>query len=126
MTRPLEHRVATLNQAAGRAARWAWDRVFGPPRVRQMPDGSVRVRLMGRVFEAADDDGLFGAVSRERERLVQAVAKAHAGATTRPYLSLARLGPGEMYQRELQRLEDRLTLYNEFLGYLVRRMQAQR
>ena len=112
--------------ATGRAVVWLWDRLFGPPRIHELPDGSLRVRLLGRVFEVADYEGLFGAVSRERERIIVAVAKIHDGATSRPYLALSRIGPGELYQRDLQRLEDRLAVYNEFLGHLVRLMQSRR
>ena len=112
-------------RAVARAAGRAWDWMFGPPRVRELPDGSLRVRVLGRVFEAADYEGLFGAVSRERERLIQAVSKTHEGATSRPYMALSRLGPGDMYQRDLQRLEDRLAVYNEFLGHLARTMQRK-
>lgn len=97
--------------------------MFGPPRVRHLPDGTLTVRLLGRRFEAQDYEGLFGSVSRERERLVQAVSKLHEGATSRPYLGISRIGPGEMYQRDLRRLEDRLALYNEFIGHLVEQMQ---
>jgi hypothetical protein len=57
-------------------ARRIWDRLFGPPRVKELPDGSVSVRLLGRTFEAADYEGLIGAVDREREHLVRAVAGA--------------------------------------------------
>jgi hypothetical protein len=112
--------TSTLN-----AARWLWDRLFGPPKVRELPDGGVRVRLLGRVFEASDYEGLFGAVNRERERLLGAVIKMHEGAGHRAYLSVARVGPGDIYQRDLQRIEDRLAVYNEFLGHLVRRLQAR-
>jgi hypothetical protein len=108
------------------AGRWLWDRVFGPPRVRELPDGSVRVRLLGRVFEAADYEGLMGAVSREREYLLRAAARVHEGAGHRATLSVSRLGPGDLYFREVQRIEDRLAVYNEFLGHMVQRLQQQR
>jgi hypothetical protein len=110
-------------QTAGRALRRLWDGLFGPPRIRELPDGTLHVRLFGRAFVAADYEGLFRAVSRERERLVHAVRKAHESASDRAYFPLTRLGPGELYQRDVRRLEDRLALYNEFLGHLVRRMQ---
>ena len=110
-------------RVVGRAAVRVWDWMFGPPRVHELPDGTLRVRVLGRVFEAADYEGLFGAVSRERERLIVAVSKIHEGATSRPYMVLSRLGPADMYQRDLQRIEDRLAAYNEFLGHLARMMQ---
>jgi len=101
-------------------ARRAWDYLFGPPRIRSLPDGAVQVRLLGRVFEAADHDGLFDAVGRERERLLAAMSKLHEGAAGRPQLGFSRLGTGDLYQRDLQRLQDRLAAYNAFLGHLMR------
>ena len=109
-----------------RAAHWLWDCLFAPPRVERLPEGGVRVRLMGRAFEAADYEGLFTAVNRERERLIQAVAKAHEGASRRSDLAFARVGPGEWYQRDLRRMEDRLSLYNEFLAHLLHLMRPER
>jgi hypothetical protein len=106
------------------AVRWMWDRLFGPPRVRTLPDGSVRVRLLGRIHEGSDYGALFDSVSRERERLIQAVVKTREGSLPKPYMSLSRIGPGEMYHRDIQRLEDRLAIYNDFLGHLVREMRA--
>ena len=108
---------------ATRAARWVWQRLFGPPRIVTLDDGRLRVRVMGRVFEADDDEGLFRSVSAERARLVEAVSKLHSGAGGGPPLSLHRFGPGDITHRQMQRLEDRLAVYNEFLGHLVRRMQ---
>lgn len=108
-----------------RIAGWLWDRLFGPPQVRELPDGTLRVRLLGRVFEAGDYEGLFGAVSREREHLLRAVSKVHEGAGHRATLAASRLGPGDLYFREVQRIEDRLAVYNEFLGHLVVRLQQR-
>lgn len=106
-----------------RIARAVWDAIFGPPRIRSLPDGSVRVRLLGRVFESATYEGLFDMVSRERERLLQSVASVHAGALGRSYLiPITRMGPGDMYQRDINRLEARLAAYNEFLGHLNARL----
>jgi len=102
-----------------RVARGVWDWLFGPPKVHELDDGTLRVRLMGRTFTASDGEGLFASVNRERDRLLQAVAKLHDGAGSRPYLSMSRMGPGDIYQRELQRIEDRLAVYNHFLGRLV-------
>jgi hypothetical protein len=102
-----------------------WDRLFGPPRVQDLPDGSVRVRLLGRVFEAPDREILFDAVSRERERLIESLARLHQRAGSRPYALLSRYGSGDLYQRDLQRVESRLSIYNEFLGQLVRQLQRE-
>ncbi|MFN8559349.1 MAG: hypothetical protein U0531_19095 [Dehalococcoidia bacterium] len=88
-----------------------------------MHDGTLRVRLMGRVYEAPNDEALFGAVCRERDNLIRGVSHLHENVTSRQYVGMARIGSGEIYQRDLQRLEDRLAAYNEFLGHLVARMQ---
>jgi hypothetical protein len=112
-----------IDTGTTRAARWVWERLFGPPRIVTLEDGRLRVRVMGRVFEADDHEGLFRSVSAERERLVQAVSKLHTGTGGGPPLALHRFGPGDLTHRQLQRLEDRLAVYNEFLGHLVRRLQ---
>lgn len=118
-------RPPSLLTAAAGGARAVWNWLFGPPRVRELPDGSVRVRLLGRLFEAADDELLFSAVSHERERLLIALAKTHEGAGSRPFIAYSRGGAIDLYRRDAQRLEDRLALYNEFLAHLLRRMQQQ-
>ncbi|MER3420645.1 MAG: hypothetical protein C4290_09060 [Chloroflexota bacterium] len=103
----------------------AWDLLFGPPRVHKLPDGTLRVRLLGRVHEADDYEGLFRSVSAERDRLVRALAQAREAVPLRPSYSLLRVGPGEMYHRDMQRLEERLALYNEVVGHLLRHLHHQ-
>jgi hypothetical protein len=105
-------------------ARRCWNYLFGPPKVRVLPDGTLRVRLLGRVFEASDYESLIGAVSREREHLLRAVSRVHEGAGHRAHLTVSRLGPGDLYLREVQRIEDRLAVYNDFLGHLMQRVEA--
>ena len=102
-----------------------WNLLFGPPRVQQLPDGTLRVRLLGRVHEADDYEGLFHSVSAERDRLVRALAQAREAVPLRPTYPLLRVGPGEMYHRDLQRLEERLALYNEVVGLLLRHLQRR-
>lgn len=102
-----------------------WNLLFGPPRVQALPDGTLRVRLLGRVHEADDYEGLFRSVSAERDRLVRALAQAREAAPLRPSYTLLRVGPGEMHHRDLQRLEDRLALYNEFVGHLLRHLHQR-
>jgi hypothetical protein len=106
------------------ALRKLWDLLFGPPRVQQLPDGTLRVRLPGRVHEADDYEGLFRSVNAERDRLLRALAQAREAVPLRPSYPL-RVGPGEMYHRDLQRLEERLALYNEVVGHLLRHLHQR-
>lgn len=101
----------------------AVDLLFGPPKVKTLPDGSLRVKLMGRVHTARSYDELFGSVNRERERLISSVAKSREGLPVRAGTAFSRIGPGDLHHRDIQRLEDRLAIYNHFLGHLVRVMQ---
>lgn len=107
------------------AARWTWNRLFGPPQVRRTPDGYLRVRQFGRVFVASDYDGLISAVGRERERLLDATLKLHEGAATRSTTGGARFGSADVYQREVRRVEARLMAYNDLLAHLVRCARQQ-
>ncbi len=100
-----------------------WDWLFGPPRVKQLEDGSLRVKLLGRAHHGNSLDELFTSVARERDRLITAHGRLREGTPLRPYHTLGRAGAGDMYHRDLQRLEDRLSVYNEFLGHLVHRLQ---
>jgi hypothetical protein len=92
--------------------------------VRATADGWLRVRLLGRVHEAPDYESLFDSVSRERERLIQAAARSRDVSHPKSYSALARVAPGEMYHRDVQRLEDRVAVYNHFLGHLARRLHG--
>lgn len=97
-----------------------WDFLFGPPKVRDLPDGSVSVRLLGRRFEASSRGALFDAVARERERLVQQVGKMHEGAASRPMLGGTRFT--DTHHHQTQRMQDRVGLYTAFLGRLAREL----
>lgn len=123
--------MVNVAEARQRVTRWPpagllrriWQWAFGPPHVRVLEDGALRVRLLGRLFEAPDYESLFTAVSRERDHLIASVRGSHDRVMSRPYLTSSRFGPGELYHREVQRMEDRLAIYSEFLGYLDRQMQ---
>jgi hypothetical protein len=108
-----------------RAVRWTWQRLFGPPRVERTPYGYLRVRHFGRVFEASNYDGLIDIVGRERERLMQSTLKLHEGAATKSVVAGSRFGAVDMYQREVRRVEARLTAYNDLLAHLVRCARQQ-
>jgi hypothetical protein len=107
-------------RAVTRVAVAVWDFVFGAPRARDLPDGGVTVRLMGRRFEASSRDVLFDTVVRERERLLITLGKVHEGAATRPLLGGARMA--DTYHRESQRLQDRIAVYSDFIGRLGREL----
>ena len=97
-----------------------WDVLFGAPRVHDLPDGSVAVRLLGRRFEASSRGALFDAVARERERLLVQVGKMHEGAAIRPLIGGARLS--DTHHHQTRRMEDRISLYTAFLGRLGREL----
>ena len=124
--RPEAPRAASRPAREGlrRTAVGLWDRLFGPPRVRQLPDGCVCVRLLGRRFDAATHDGLFDAVARERERLLASVREMHerSGMRAMP----GGRGVSDSYHQATRRLEDRVSLYGEFLGRLARELQLDR
>ena len=103
-----------------RAAAGLWDFLFGPPRVRELPDGTVTVRLLGRRFEAASRGSLFDAVARERQRLVVQLGKMHEGAATRPLLAGTRFS--DTYHHQTRRLEDRIGFYTAFLGHMAKEL----
>jgi hypothetical protein len=103
-----------LAQAAERIV----DAVFGPPRPRIRPDGSMSVRLLGRRFEASSGGALFDAVAREREKLLIQVGKMHEGAAGRPFFSGSRLT--DSYHFHTRRMEDRIALYTAFLGRMAK------
>lgn len=107
------------------ALRGLWDLFFGPPRIRELEDGTLRVRILGRVHEGRDHEELFFSVNRERERLIQSVGKVRDGSHARPDLMSSRFGVGEVHHREIQRLQDRLGVYNDFLGHLVRMLPEE-
>ena len=106
----------------GRTAAKLWDLLLGPPRLRELPDGSVMVRLLGRRFEASGRGALFDAVARERERLLTQVGKMHEGAATRPLVAGARFS--DTHHHQTRRLEDRIGLYTAFLGRLARELES--
>lgn len=97
-----------------------WDRLLGPPRVSELPDGSVTVRLLGRRFEASSRGALFDSVARERARLMDQVTKMHEGAAMRPLLGGTRFADG--YHRDTQRVQDRVGVYTDFLARLAREL----
>jgi hypothetical protein len=103
-----------------RFAATLWDHVFGPPRVSELPDGSVTVRLLGRRFDASSREALFDAVARERGRLMEQVTKMHEGAAMRPLLGGTRFADG--YHRDTQRVQDRVGVYTDFLARLAREL----
>ena len=107
-----------------RTAAVLWDRIFGPPRVHDRPDGGVTVRLMGRRFEAATRAGLFDVVAREREQLLAQVAEAHARSGMRPF-PVGR-GLSDTYHQTTRRLEDRIGIYSAFLGRLAQELESGR
>lgn len=109
--------------AVARAARALWDALFGPPRIRQLADGTLRVRLLGRTFEARDHDALLDSVSRDRERLLTGLNRLHERG---PESGMAgsRYNPGELHHRETARLQERLRVYNDFIGYLLRQAEC--
>ena len=110
----------TAHLAVLRALADLLDRLFGPPRVQELPDGTVAVRLLGRRFEAATRAGLFDAVVRKGERLLISVAKMHEGAAARPLLAGGRFG--DSYHQMTRRLEDRVALYSAFIGRLAKEL----
>ncbi len=102
-----------------------WDMIAGPPRVRRLPDGTLHVRLIGRVHEAPDYDSLLSSVSRERERLLMMLGQIRERgdfASPRPPAEPSSYPVPYHVQR---RVEDRLAIYNEFLGSLLDEMQRQ-
>jgi hypothetical protein len=103
-----------------RVAAFLWDRLFGPPRVTELPDGSVSVRLLGRRFDASSRGALFDSVARERERLLEQVSRLHEGAAMRPLVGGARFSDG--YHRDTQRVQDRVGVYTDFLARLAREL----
>ena len=107
-----------------RLAAGAWDRLFGPPRVQELPDGSVCVRLLGRRFDATSREGLFDAVARERGRLLTSLAETHAHSGMRAMPSGR--GVSDSYHQDTRRLEDRISLYGEFLGRLAKELGLDR
>lgn len=107
------------------ALRGIWGRLFGPPRIRELEDGTLRVRILGRMHEGRDHEELFSSVNRERERLLRTVANVRDGTHSRPDLLSSRIGIGEVHHREVQRLQDRLSVYNDFLGHLVRNLPGE-
>ena len=109
--------------AATRAVGALWNILFGPPRIREMADGSLRVRLLGRTFEARDYEGLLESVGRERERLLTTLHRLH-GRGPEHGMAGSRYNPGELHHRETARLQERLRVYNDFIGHLLR--QAER
>ena len=111
---------ATSGATLRRAAAGLWDFLFGPPRVRELPDGTVTVRLLGRRFEAASRGSLFDSVARERQRLVVQLGKMHEGAATRPLLAGTRFS--DTYHHQTRRLEDRIGFYTAFLGHMAKEL----
>jgi len=92
--------------------------------VRELPDGSVSVRLLGRRFEASSPGALFDAVARERERLLVQVGKMHEGAASRPLIGGGRYS--DTHHHQTRRMEDRVGLYTTFLGRLARDLDLDR
>ena len=126
----VEDRAAVLpaaprvRDALHRRAVVLWDRLFGPPPVQELPDGGVCVRLLGRRFDAMTREGLFDVVARERERLLAGVAQMHARSGMRA-MSGGR-AVSDSHHQATRRLEDRVSLYSEFLGRLAKDLDRAR
>lgn len=116
--RPHHAAHATLRQRVVRLL----DLIFGPPRPHERPDGGVAVRLLGRRFEASTPGALFDAVAREREKLIEQVARMHEGAAGRAIVPANRLA--DTYHFQTRRIEDRISLYTAFLGRMARDLDA--
>lgn len=122
--KPTEVPAPPARRSVFRALAAAWDRLFGPPRVRELPDGTVTVRLLGRRFDAATRDALFDLVAHERSRLLEQVVKMHESAVLRSPLAGMRFA--DTYHRDTQRVEDRVGVYTSFLARLARELGLNR
>lgn len=95
-----------------------WYLLFGPPRVKRRPDGALRVRIGGQVFEASDVDGLIRIVDRARANTAERLAEARLSSSASAGYGMR--GPGSnLAFRQARSLEQRLGLYEACLASLL-------
>lgn len=120
MTRDAGPPAALRPGSLPRALATLWDTLFGAPAARDLPDGSVAVRLLGRRFSASSRAALFDSVGRERERLLAHLDQLHRNSIT-SVGGFSRVV--DSYHGETRRLQDRVAVYSAFLGRLARELE---
>lgn len=102
------------------AALWRrlWALLTGRPRLERLADGSVRVRLGGVVFEANNEDDLIGRIDRDRDRILRRLSAERQASGFEP-VEFDRRPWGDPAMGRARALEQRLELYNRFLGELI-------
>lgn len=100
-----------------------WSLLSGQPLLTRRADGSMRVRVAGRVFEAPDEDTLIIMIDRERNRTAERLARARdsvSGAEFRPDpLGGSGFHAKRVAFRETRLLERRLSRYAGFLASII-------